>query len=180
MSHPRRPARRDRKSRRRHRTTAGERTSRSRLRRIAPNRIVPSPLKLPRAGLTRPIRSHRPPRSRALPRPSWPRSRNAKRRPRSGRRRNQPKRNQRMPTMRRADLLAELNSEYEAWEGLLAQIGEDRMEEPGVAGSWSIKDVIAHLTAWRRRTVGRLESVARGQPEPAHEWPADLHEDDES
>ncbi len=81
--------------------------------------------------------------------------------------------------MRRADLLAELNSEYEAWEGLLAQIGEDRMEEPGVAGSWSIKDVIAHLTAWRRRTVGRLESVARGQPEPAHEWPADLHEDDE-
>ena len=81
--------------------------------------------------------------------------------------------------MRRADLLAELNSEYEAWEGLLAQIGEDRMEEPGVAGSWSIKDVIAHLTAWRRRTVGRLESVANGQPEPAHEWPADLHEDDE-
>ena len=81
--------------------------------------------------------------------------------------------------MRRADLLAELNSEYEAWEGLLAQIGEDRMEEPGVAGSWSIKDVIAHLTAWRRRTVGRLESVARGKPEPAHEWPADLHEDDE-
>jgi hypothetical protein len=81
--------------------------------------------------------------------------------------------------MRRADLVAALNSEYESWEGLLARIGEDRMEEPGVAGSWSIKDVIAHLTAWRRRTVGRLESVARGQPEPAQEWPADLHEDDE-
>src|SRR5206468_3095597 len=32
---------------------------------------------------------------------------------------------------------------------------------------------------WRRRTVGRLESVARGKPEPAHEWPADLHGDDE-
>jgi len=81
--------------------------------------------------------------------------------------------------MRRADLLAELNSEQEAWEGLLDQIGVDRMEEPGVAGSWSIKDVIAHLTAWRRRTVGRLEAVANGQPEPAHEWPADLAEDDD-
>jgi len=53
------------------------------------------------------------------------------------------------------------------------------MDEPGVAGAWSIKDIVAHLAAWRRRTVGRLEAVAHGQPEPAHEWPADLHEDDE-
>jgi hypothetical protein len=81
--------------------------------------------------------------------------------------------------MRRADLLAELDSEREAWEGLLAQIGEDRMEEPGAAGSWSIKDVVAHLTAWRRRTVGRLEAVANGRPEPTPPWPADLHDDDE-
>jgi hypothetical protein len=82
-------------------------------------------------------------------------------------------------TMRRADLLAELNSENEAWEALLAQIGKERLEEPGVAGEWSVKDVVAHLTAWRRRTVGRLEAVANGRPEPTPPWPADLHEDDE-
>jgi hypothetical protein len=81
--------------------------------------------------------------------------------------------------MRRAELLAELKSEQEAWERLLGEIGEDRMEEPGVAGAWSIKDIVAHLAAWRRRTVGRLEAAARSQPEPAHEWPADLKEDDE-
>ena len=81
--------------------------------------------------------------------------------------------------MRRADLLAQLRSENEVWEGLLAEIGEDRMDEPGVAGAWSIKDVVAHLTAWRRRTVGRLGAVANGQPEPTPPWPADLHEDDE-
>jgi hypothetical protein len=81
--------------------------------------------------------------------------------------------------MRRADLLAELNAEYQGWERLLAEIGEDRMDEPGAAGTWSIKDVVAHLTAWRRRTVGRLEAVAKGQPEPKAPWPADLHEDDE-
>jgi hypothetical protein len=80
--------------------------------------------------------------------------------------------------MRRAELVQQLNSEHEAWRTLLAEIGEDRMEEPGVAGAWSIKDVVAHLTAWRRRTVGRLEAVARGQPEPKPEWPADLTEDD--
>jgi hypothetical protein len=81
--------------------------------------------------------------------------------------------------MRRAELMAQLNSEQEAFEGLLGLIGEDRMEEPGVAGAWSIKDVVAHLTAWRRRTVGRLEAVARGESEPAAPWPADLREDDE-
>jgi hypothetical protein len=81
--------------------------------------------------------------------------------------------------MRRADLLAELNAEYQGWERLLAKIGEDRMDEPGAAGTWSIKDVVAHLTAWRRRTVGRLEAVAQGQPEPKPAWPAELTSDDD-
>lgn len=81
--------------------------------------------------------------------------------------------------MKRAELLAQLNSEQKAWEALLAEIGEDRMQEPGVQGEWSIKDIVAHLTAWRRRTVGRLEAVASGQPEPKAQWPADLKDDDE-
>jgi len=81
--------------------------------------------------------------------------------------------------MRRSDLVAQLRSENEAWEALLADIGEERMEQPGVAGAWSIKDVVAHLAAWRRRTVGRLEAVARGDSEPKPPWPADLREDDE-
>ena len=81
--------------------------------------------------------------------------------------------------MLRAELLAELNAENQGWERLLTEIGEDRMDEPGVAGMWSIKDVVAHITAWRRRTVGRLEAVAQGQPEPQPQWPAELSEDDE-
>jgi hypothetical protein len=81
--------------------------------------------------------------------------------------------------MRRAELVAELNSENQDYERLLAEIGEDRMDEHAVAGAWSIKDIVAHLASWRRRTVGRLEAAAKGQPEPAPPWPADLHEDDE-
>lgn len=81
--------------------------------------------------------------------------------------------------MRRAEILAELNSEQKNWESLLAEIGEHRMEEPGVQGAWSIKDIVAHLTAWRRRTVGRLEAVARNQPEPKPAWPSELSDDDE-
>src|SRR5205814_8232107 len=114
-------------------------------------------------------------RSKLLRRRSPPsrRSRSARPRRRSGRRRSQPRNRKRTP-MRRAELVQQMNSEQEAWEGLLGQIGEDRMEERGVAGAASSKDIASHLTDWRRMTVGRLESVANGQPEPAHEWPADL------
>src|ERR671936_655861 len=81
--------------------------------------------------------------------------------------------------MNRNELIAEMKAEYVAFEELLAQIDEKRMEKPGLAGSWSVKDVVAHLTAWRRRTVGRFEAVARGEPQPKPEWPRELKEDDE-
>lgn len=77
-----------------------------------------------------------------------------------------------------AELLAQLDSEQKDWEDLLRQIGEARMEEPGVGGVWSVKDIVAHISAWRRRTVRRLEAAARGEPDPAPPWPAGLNEDD--
>ncbi|TMC69311.1 MAG: ClbS/DfsB family four-helix bundle protein [Chloroflexi bacterium] len=171
-----RRGRRGPRSQPKRRRTADGKTSRSKRCTSAPNRS-----RHRNARRTRPIKSRRPPRSkrRRPMSPPWPRSRSARRRRSGGRRRSPPKRNPRRPTMRRAELVQQLNSEQAAWEDLLGEIGEDRMEEPGVAGTWSIKDIVAHLTAWRRRTVARLETVARGQPEPRTEWPADLHDDDE-
>ncbi|MCB0180539.1 MAG: ClbS/DfsB family four-helix bundle protein [Anaerolineae bacterium] len=81
--------------------------------------------------------------------------------------------------MNKAELLRELQEEYQHWQALLDQIGPARMDQPGVAGAWSIKDIVAHLTGWRRRTVGRLQALQRGQPEPAPPWPAHLQTDDD-
>ena len=81
--------------------------------------------------------------------------------------------------MNKAELLRELQEEYQNWQALLDQIGPARMDQPGVAGAWSIKDIVAHLTGWRRRTVGRLQALQRGQPEPAPPWPAHLQTDDD-
>ena len=80
--------------------------------------------------------------------------------------------------MTRTALLADLQREQEQWEALLAQIGEERMDQPGVAGEWSIKDIVAHLTGWRRRTVARLQAGLRGEPEPAPPWPPELQTDE--
>lgn len=38
------------------------------------------------------------------------------------------------------------------WEALLAQVDEDRMLQPGAAGKWSVKDIIAHVT-WGEREI---------------------------
>jgi hypothetical protein len=82
-------------------------------------------------------------------------------------------------TMTKARLLAELRAEQAGWEALLREIGEEHMTQPGVAADWSIKDIVAHLTGWRHRTVARLQAALRGEPAPPPPWPAHMETDDE-
>ncbi|MCC7022595.1 MAG: ClbS/DfsB family four-helix bundle protein [Thermomicrobiales bacterium] len=82
-----------------------------------------------------------------------------------------------MPT--KGEVLAAIDRERQAWEDLLAEIGEARMLEPGPMGDWSFKDLTAHLTGWRARWLQRLEAAANGQPEPPPVWPANRTTDDE-
>ncbi len=79
----------------------------------------------------------------------------------------------------KAQVLDDLKDEQARWEALLQDIGEEHMTQPGVAGEWSIKDIVAHLTGWRRRTVGRLQAALRHEPTPPPPWPQYLQTDDE-
>ena len=79
----------------------------------------------------------------------------------------------------KAQLLDDLKDEQARWEALLQDIGEEHMTQPAVAGAWSIKDIVAHLTGWRRRTVGRFRAALRHEPAPPPPWPAHLQTDDE-
>jgi hypothetical protein len=79
----------------------------------------------------------------------------------------------------KAQLLDDLQREQASWEALLQDIGEEHMTQPGVAGEWSIKDVVAHLTGWRRRTVARFRAALRHEPSPPPFWPPELQTDDE-
>ena len=81
--------------------------------------------------------------------------------------------------MNKSDLLSGLKDEYKQWQALLDQIGPERMDQPDVAGHWSIKDIVAHLTGWRRRTLARFQAVQRGELEPPPPWPVHLQSDDE-
>ena len=82
-------------------------------------------------------------------------------------------------TISKTQLLAELNNENAYWQALLDDIGEANMTQPEVAGGWSIKDIVAHLTGWRRRTVRRCQAVLKREPDFTPPWPSELQEDDE-
>ena len=43
------------------------------------------------------------------------------------------------------------------------RIGTGSMEEPGADGEWSVKDVIAHVTAYERKVLKRLQAHERGE-----------------
>jgi hypothetical protein len=81
--------------------------------------------------------------------------------------------------MKKAELLSWLREEHQRWEALLDRIGPARMEQPGVNGEWSMKDIVAHLTGWQPRVNAHLLAAQRGEPEPPPPWPAHLQTDDE-
>lgn len=82
-------------------------------------------------------------------------------------------------SMSKAQLLNDLKEEYARWEALLNDIGEVHMTQPDVAGGWSIKDIVAHLTGWRRRSVARFQAVLHHEPSFSTPWPSHLQTDDE-
>jgi hypothetical protein len=78
----------------------------------------------------------------------------------------------------KAQLLNELQDEQAQFDALLGAIGEAHMTQPGVAGDWSIKDIVAHLTSWRR-TVASFQAALRHGSSFASPWPSHLEEDND-
>ena len=81
--------------------------------------------------------------------------------------------------MNKSELLTWLHDQNRQWEALLAEIGPDRLETPGVNGEWSMKDLIAHLAGWQPRLTNRILAAQRGEPVPRPPWPADIEKEDD-
>lgn len=61
-----------------------------------------------------------------------------------------------MTGARLADIL---RAERTQWNALLAQVGPSRMEIAGVEGTWSVKELVAHLTWYERAIVEGAQQV---------------------
>ncbi len=65
--------------------------------------------------------------------------------------------------MTKARFLKTMRAERRQWEETITAVGEERMTLPGFAGVWSVRDVVAHITAYERWLLERLEAAARGE-----------------
>jgi hypothetical protein len=82
-----------------------------------------------------------------------------------------------MNTNRKAALRASLVRARAEWERLLEEVGKSNLELSGVTGQWSIKDIIAHISAWESRPIKWFEAArTEGEPEPAA-WGKDWTEE---
>ena len=81
--------------------------------------------------------------------------------------------------MKKSELLDWLQEKYQQCFPLLDQNGPGHMDQPGVNGDWSMKDIVAHLTGWNHWLVARLRAALHREPEPPPPWPAQLQTEDE-
>ena len=87
----------------------------------------------------------------------------------------------RLPAMtseRQREVAARIREDQRFWRALVDEVGRDRMDEPGTIGTWSFRDTVAHLVAWRNMRIPAIEAAARGLPERPKPWPAHLANDD--
>jgi hypothetical protein len=70
-------------------------------------------------------------------------------------------------SLTKAEFLNDLRAVRAEWDELIAKVGEARMTHSGVAGYWSVKDVVAHLTAIDQWNANALRAHARDEPPPA-------------
>ena len=58
------------------------------------------------------------------------------------------------------ELVARVEANHRAWKDVIAAAG-DRVDEPGAAGEWTLRDVLAHINAYHRFLVLELGGEAR-------------------
>jgi hypothetical protein len=67
-------------------------------------------------------------------------------------------------TKSKAAFIEQTKADYAAWKELIATIPDDRKHEPGAAGHWSVKDLVAHIAVYERWTIEWLEPALQGNP----------------
>jgi hypothetical protein len=65
--------------------------------------------------------------------------------------------------MTKQQLIATLRERRMAWDATMARVPSQRMAEPGVDGTWSVKDIVAHLGYYERWYADRMGEMLRGE-----------------
>jgi len=64
-------------------------------------------------------------------------------------------------SMDKVTLLDNIHKGYDELDSLLITFTPEQLTTAGVSDTWSIKDILAHLTGWQQRTLDRLDAAAQ-------------------
>ena len=70
--------------------------------------------------------------------------------------------------MTRAQLLQKVDERWQELVASYADLSAAEMQEPGVTGSWSVKDIIAHVTVWEEEALTHLPAILAGRKPPRY------------
>ncbi|MPZ19781.1 MAG: ClbS/DfsB family four-helix bundle protein [Luteitalea sp.] len=70
--------------------------------------------------------------------------------------------------MERRQLLQRLDKAWLAFKASYAGLSDAQLMEPGVAGAWSVRDIIAHVTTWEEEALEHLPSILEGRRPPRY------------
>jgi len=79
-----------------------------------------------------------------------------------------------LPLNDKAELTALLREEFDRWEEVLSSMQEEEITAPNLIAHLSIKDTVAHLTAWQKISVARLEAARVGRQPEYPPWHAEF------
>jgi len=76
--------------------------------------------------------------------------------------------------MYKAQLIVQMLHARDEWELLINHVGLPRVGIGGVCGTWSVRDILAHISAREQHLADRLGEIARGEAEVVCHFPTEL------
>lgn len=70
--------------------------------------------------------------------------------------------------MNKTQLLGRLDAAWVAFRQSYDGLTESELLEPGVAGAWSVRDIIAHVTWWEAEALQHLPGILEGRKPPRY------------
>ncbi len=70
--------------------------------------------------------------------------------------------------MDRRQLLKRLDKAWEAFKESYVGLSDSELMEPGVTGTWSVRDILAHVTTWEEEALTHLPLILDGGKPPRY------------
>lgn len=70
--------------------------------------------------------------------------------------------------MKKQQLFNQLEQTWAAFQESYAGLSEAQLNEPGVTGDWSVKDILAHVSCWEAESLQHLPLILQGERPPRY------------